>query len=48
MEYSNLNLISGEWAAGENEIENRNPSDLSDLIGMFAQASTGRMGGLRD
>ncbi len=33
-----LNLIAGEWLAGENEIENRNPSDLSDLIGMFAQA----------
>ena len=25
---------------GESEIENRNPSDLSDLIGLFAQAST--------
>ena len=34
-----LNLIAGEWLAGENEIENRNPSDLSDLIGTFAQAS---------
>lgn len=34
-----LNLIAGEWLAGENEIENRNPSDLSDLIGLFAQAS---------
>ena len=34
-----LNLIAGEWVAGTSEIENRNPSDLSDLIGMFAQAS---------
>ncbi|WP_085869310.1 aldehyde dehydrogenase family protein [Pseudoruegeria aquimaris] len=34
-----LNLIAGEWLAGESEIENRNPSDLSDLIGLFAQAS---------
>lgn len=34
-----LNLIAGEWLIGENEIENRNPSDLSDLIGFFAQAS---------
>ena len=34
-----LNLIAGEWLIGENEIENRNPSDLSDLIGLFAQAS---------
>ncbi len=33
------NLIAGEWVAGEAEIENRNPSDLSDLVGMFAQAS---------
>ncbi len=34
-----LNLIAGRWVAGEGEIENRNPSDLSDLVGMFAQAS---------
>jgi len=33
------NLIAGEWQAGEGEIENRNPSDLSDLVGLFAQAS---------
>ena len=34
-----LNLIAGAWVAGESEIENRNPSDLSDLVGVFAQAS---------
>jgi len=34
-----LNLIAGEWVAGEGVIENRSPSDLSDLIGLFAQAS---------
>jgi len=34
-----LNLIAGEWLAGDSEIENRNPSDVSDLIGMYAQAS---------
>jgi len=34
------NLIAGEWQAGEGEIENRNPSDLSDLVGLFAQASS--------
>ncbi len=34
----NLNFIAGEWVAGGQEIENRNPSDTSDLIGMFAQA----------
>ena len=38
-----LNLIAGEWLAGENEIENRNPSDLSDLIGTFAQASKAQL-----
>lgn len=40
MSNTHLNLIAGEWAAGNAEIENRNPSDLSDLIGMYAQAST--------
>ncbi|WP_415919493.1 aldehyde dehydrogenase family protein [Tateyamaria sp. SN6-1] len=39
MTETKLNLIAGEWVAGASEIENRNPSDLSDLIGMFAQAS---------
>lgn len=40
---SELNFIAGEWLAGESEIENRNPSDLSDVIGMFAQAGTGEL-----
>ncbi len=31
------NFIGGEWTAGVSEIENRNPSDLSDLIGRYAQ-----------
>ena len=35
---THLNLIAGTWQAGTCEIENRNPSDLSDLIGLFAQA----------
>ncbi|MEO9819509.1 MAG: aldehyde dehydrogenase family protein [Paracoccaceae bacterium] len=39
MHSSNLNYIAGEWVAGGSEIENRNPSDLSDLVGMFAQAT---------
>lgn len=34
-----LNLIAGNWTLGESETENRNPSDLSDLVGIFAQAS---------
>jgi aldehyde dehydrogenase (NAD+) len=33
-----LNYIAGQWLAGESEIENRNPSDLSDVIGLYAQA----------
>ena len=33
------NFIAGEWVEGESAIENRNPSDLSDLIGHYAQAS---------
>ncbi len=37
---NNHNLIAGEWLAGESVIENRNPSDLSDLIGEYAQASS--------
>jgi aldehyde dehydrogenase (NAD+) len=32
------NFIGGAWQAGASEIENRNPSDLSDLIGRYAQA----------
>ena len=34
-----LNFIAGEWVAGESEVENRNPSDVSDLIGLYAQPS---------
>jgi aldehyde dehydrogenase (NAD+) len=33
------NYIAGEWLGGEGEIENRSPSDTSDLIGRYAQAS---------
>lgn len=37
------NLIAGHWQAGESEIENRNPSDLSDLVGVYAQAGTDQL-----
>jgi aldehyde dehydrogenase (NAD+) len=37
------NLIAGEWLAGEGEIENVNPSDLSDIVGMFAQADAAQL-----
>ena len=33
------NFIAGQWVAGIGEVENHNPSDLSDLIGLYAQAS---------
>ena len=37
------NLIAGEWAGGASEIENRNPSDVSDLIGTYAQADAAQL-----
>ncbi len=43
MAESKLNFIAGQWIAGEGEIENRNPSDVSDVIGNFAQASAGQL-----
>ena len=33
-----LNLIGGAWVAGDHAVENRNPSDLADLIGVSRQA----------
>ena len=33
------NYIAGEWRENTATIENRNPSDTSDLIGLYAQAS---------
>ena len=32
------NFIAGEWVEGDGVIENRNPSDQSDLVGLFTQA----------
>lgn len=32
--------INRQWQSGQSEIENRNPSDLSDIIGHYAQASS--------
>ncbi|KPA20750.1 Aldehyde dehydrogenase, thermostable [Shimia sp. SK013] len=34
----NRNFVAGEWMSGAQEIENRNPSDTSELIGLYAQA----------
>ena len=41
MDQIGSNLIAGEWSTGAARIENRNPSDLSDLIGLYAQAAPG-------
>ncbi|WP_424967726.1 aldehyde dehydrogenase family protein [Dinoroseobacter sp. S375] len=43
MTETKLNYIAGHWVAGDTNIENRNPSDLSDLIGHFAQASAAQL-----
>ena len=37
------NFIAGEWLASDDAIENRNPSDISDLIGTYAQATTDQL-----
>lgn len=37
------NFIAGEWVAGSSSIENYNPSDISDLIGTYAQADAGQL-----
>ena len=37
------NYIAGEWLAADNAIENHNPSDITDLIGTYAQAGTGQL-----
>ena len=34
------NFIAGEWQSGASEIENVNPSDTTDIVGLFAQASS--------
>ncbi|MGJ8622552.1 MAG: aldehyde dehydrogenase family protein [Yoonia sp.] len=39
MAQTQQNYIAGEWVSGPSEIENINPSDLSDVVGVFAQAS---------
>lgn len=37
------NYIAGAWIEGEKTIENRNPSDVSELIGHYAQASAAQL-----
>lgn len=36
-----LNLINGAWVPGDHLSENRNPSDLADLIGLYAAGTAG-------
>ena len=37
------NLIDGDWTAGAATVENINPSDVSDVIGAFAQADAAQL-----
>lgn len=37
------NYIAGEWTTSDSQIENHNPSDLSDLIGVYAQADRAQL-----
>lgn len=39
----NSSFIAGEWVSGDSEIENRNPSDISDLIGTYGQANASQL-----
>ncbi len=43
MTATHSNFIAGTWVDGGTAIENRNPSDLSDLIGTFAQATSSQL-----
>ncbi len=43
MTKSYQNYIGGDWVSGTSEVENRNPSDLSDVIGHYAQASADQL-----
>ena len=38
MNQPHANLIAGEWVAGASVTRDINPSDLSDLVGEYAQA----------
>lgn len=37
------NLIGGQWVGGASSVENRNPSDTSDVIGVYAQAEQAQL-----
>ncbi len=37
------NLIGGAWIQGDSQVENVNPSDLSDVIGTYTQANAAQL-----
>ena len=37
------NLIAGEWTSGPDVIENRNPSDNDDVVGIYARADVAQV-----
>ncbi len=43
MPQTNSIYVAGEWRQGAATVENRNPSDLSDLIGDYGQASAANL-----
>ncbi|MFD1881624.1 aldehyde dehydrogenase family protein [Paracoccus pacificus] len=43
MPHSNGIYVAGRWQAGAGTIENLNPSDLSDVIGAYAQAGADQL-----
>ncbi|MFT6076032.1 MAG: aldehyde dehydrogenase (NAD+), partial [Yoonia sp.] len=43
MTKTQLNYIAGEWVSGPSEIKNINPSDLSEIVGVFAQAGSDQL-----
>ena len=38
-----MNYIAGEWLEGESTVNNINPSNHSELVGEFAQASAAQV-----
>lgn len=43
MASTKLNCIAGQWLDGDGTVENLNPSDISDVIGTYAQASSDQL-----
>lgn len=43
MQLETRNYIAGTWCDGSGNVENRNPSDVSDVIGRFAQADAAQL-----